>query len=221
MFSDAVSKRVDSAVIYSNGNGCHVFEPWESWHPSTISHHGKTCCEIAREWIADTDFALLNGGNRLTGPRWLRQRFDWGPGIYPIFWCEVLKKKKLDCGVHAALAQEVFTRRGIRSYRAQLVQQFSAEASATWHSSWTNDKAITDWIRDDRIYHEGCAVEIDEGQLKLWDSSAGCWMDPKTVSGYGAVLAVRIAAREHHRNLVWGPHQILVNRWVALKPMAT
>ncbi len=152
----------------------------------------------------------------MAGPRWLRQRFDWGPGIYPIFWCEVLKKKKLDCGVHAALAHEVFTRRGIRSLRVQLVQEFSTDAASQWSSAWKFDKAVTDWIRDDHIYHEGCAVHVGKNRLKLWDSSAGCWIDPKTTNGYGSVRALRIASRETGNGLYWGPHPITTNTWIVL-----
>lgn len=216
MFLDAVDHSDEPVVEYMNGNCSKVFNAWERWNPSAISHHGSTCCEIAREWIAATDFALLNIGSRLTGPRWIRQRFAWGPGTYPIFWCEVLKKKKLDCGVHAALAHEVFTRRGVRSFRLQLVQEFSSAAASQWHSAWENDNAVTDWIQDRYIYHEGCAVVSGENKLKLWDSSAGCWIDPKHTVGYGSVRAVRIAARETSNGLVWGGHPITTNTWIEL-----
>ena len=217
MFLDAVDHSTDATVGFSNGRCSQVFNAWELWQPSAISHHGNTCCEIAREWIAATDFALTNGGSKLMGPRWLRQRFAWGPGIYPIYWCEVLKKKKLDCGVHAALAHEVFTRRGIKSFRVQLVQEFSKVASSQWHSAWESDRAVTDWIRDEYIYHEGCAVMTGENLLKLWDSSAGCWIDPKTTTGYGSVRAVKISAKETSNGLLWGTHPITTNTWIALK----
>ena len=217
MFLDAVDSGAAAAAGYMNGNCLGLFNPWEQWRPSPISHHGGACCEIAREWVAATDFALLNGGSRLTGPRWLRQRFEWGPGTYPIFWCEVLKKKKLDCGVHAALAHEVFTRRGVKSFRAQLVQEFSPDAATQWQSAWTNDKAVTDWISDEYIYHEGCAVEVRENRLKLWDSSAGCWIDPKTTNGYGSVRAVRIASKITSNGFHWGAHSITTNTWIELE----
>ena len=221
MFVDAVNSIAEGAVVSANGNCASVFNTWKYWQPSSISHHGRTCCEIAREWVSATDFALLNGGSKFTGPRWLRQRFEWGPGIYPIYWCEVLKKKKLDCGVHAALAHEVFTRRGIKCYRVQLVQQFSPDAAAQWHSAWEGGEAITDWIRDDHIYHEGCAVALSDNRLKLWDSSSGCWIDPKTTNGYGSVRAVRIAAKETSNGLRWGSHSITTNTWIELTSAVT
>ena len=62
MFLDAVDHIGQAAADYSNGNCSRVFNTWELWQPSPISHHGGSCCEIAREWVAATDFALLNGG---------------------------------------------------------------------------------------------------------------------------------------------------------------
>ena len=216
MFLDAVDRIGGETAGNSNGICSGIFKTWELWRPSPISHHGNACCEIAREWVAATDFALLNGGNKLTGPRWIRNRFDWGPGTYPIFWCKVLKKKKLDCGVHAALAHEVFTRRGVKSHRAQLVQEFSSDAATQWHSAWKSGRALTDWISDEYIYHEGCAVDVGDNRLKLWDSSAGCWIDPKTTSGYGSVRAVRIASKITSNGLSWGAHSITTNTWMEL-----
>lgn len=217
MYLDAVSTGAAPAPGYVNEqvSSCEIFEPWREWEPSQISHHGTMCCEIAREWLGATDYSVLNGGKFQSGPRWLRQRFDWGPSKYPVSWCEVLKKKKLDCGVHAALAHEVFTQRGVRSYRAQLVQEFTSTASDQWRLSWEKDEAVTAWIRDELIYHEGCAVECGEGRIKLWDSSAGWWMDPKTTSGYGSLRAVRIAAAREG-SFIWGDHEIIANTWSVL-----
>ena len=189
-----------------------VYGPWNDWEPSRVSHHGKVCCEMAREWIVGTDFSALNGAHPLTGPRWLRHRFEWGPGTYPIYWCGLVKKTKLDCGVLAALAHEVFSSRGVRCFRAQLVQTFSDSASATWRAGWETDNAITAWIEGADIYHEGVAVVGRNGELKLWDSSAGWWIDPKTTSGYGALLAVRISG-SHDTEFRWGDHRIPAGVW--------
>ena len=193
-----------------------VYEPWKDWEPSRVSHHGAMCCEIAREWIIDTDFSVLNGANPLTGPRWLRQRFEWGPGVYPLHWCEVPKKTALDCGILAAISYELFTHRGVRAFRAQLVQEFADSASAHWRSAWEGDSAITAWIEGKVIYHEGCAVIGRSNEIKLWDSSAGWWVDPKTTSGYGSILAVKISANEDITDLQWGHHRLTTNRWTEL-----
>ena len=192
-----------------------VYHTWRDWEPSQISHHGSACCEFAREWVVHTDFSALNGADPLAGPRWLRHRFEWGPGNYPLYWCELPKKRKVDCGVLAALAQEVFISRGVKCFRTQLVQEFTPSASAQWHAAWTDENAITEWIGDKLIYHEGCAVVTCDNKLKLWDSSAGWWMDPKTTSGYGSLAAIRIAA-PYDQELHWGAHEIPAGIWTTL-----
>ena len=60
---------------------------WQHFPASVISHHGERCCEIAREWILSMDYAQVNAGSLLAGPRWLRQRYTWGPSSWPIHWC--------------------------------------------------------------------------------------------------------------------------------------
>ena len=191
--------------------------PWENWQPTMISHHGAACCEIAREWIGSFDRSVLNGASPLTGPRWLGSRFQWGPVRYPIFWCEVVRERVLDCGVHAALAHEVFTDRGVRSYRLQLIQEYSVAAAAQWHAVWSSEEAVTDWISGNLIYHEGCAVQLENGSLKLWDSSAGWWIDPNTTSGYGGVRAVRVTCPSQISSLAWAGHAVTPNVWNELQ----
>jgi hypothetical protein len=214
MYLDAVSEIADGAVVLATGSvpACRVFDKWAEWPASAIDHHGERCCETAREWLSAIDYSFLNGGRITAGPRWLRQRFGWGPGSYPIHWCEVLEKKTLDCGVHAALADEVFTQRGLRSFRAQLVQEFSEDASHHWRLGWENDGAVTAWINGETIYHEGAAVLTSPGEVKLWDSSAGWWVDPKTTSGYGSLRALRIATHVD-MDLKFGQHLIRTNIW--------
>ena len=192
-----------------------VYAPWADWEPSPISHHARACCEIAREWVVATDYSGLIGGGLLGGPRWLRQRFEWGPSRYPLYWCELPTKKKVDCGVLAALAHEVFASRGVRAFRAQLVQEFSPTAAAQWRAGWESEGAITEWISDTLIYHEGVAVSVGSSEIKLWDSSAGWWVDPKSTSGYGATVAVRITAGLD-AELKWGEHAIAAGAWTTL-----
>ncbi|MFL6468457.1 MAG: hypothetical protein ACJ72Z_10920 [Pyrinomonadaceae bacterium] len=224
MYLDAArgETAADLALYNGNGNGnghaseSVVYSPWEKWEPSQISHHGKTCCEFAREWLLNIDLSALNGSSLYSGPRWLRQRFDWGPGVYPVHWCDVLKKKKLDCGIHAALAYEVFANRGIKCLRAQFVQEFSSDAGSQWRSNWEKDSAITAWIDESRIYHEGCAVSLAEGTIKIWDPSAGWWIDPKTTSGYGSLLAIRLSGRGQDQEFFWGPHRLKTGKWIPL-----
>lgn len=196
-----------------------VYETWKNWHPSQISHHGALCCEIAREWITATDFSELNGDGLLTGPRWLRQRFNWGASAFPIFWCQAVRRDTLDCGALAVFAHEVFKARGVRSYRMQFVQKFSDVATSQWSNSWNTDCASPAWIKDDLIYHEGCAIETGERKIKVWDASAGWWVDSKPADGYGALLAIRLSGLNLRAGKIfaWGEHIIRVGEWKEIK----
>jgi len=142
MYLDVVSKPLTETSINGStklveaAEKKQVFEHWKDWQPSQISHHGGLCCEISREWITATDFSELNGDYLSTGPRWLRQKFNWGASSFPIYWCEAVRRKTLDCGALSALAHEVFTARGVRSYRVQLIQKFSRVATSQWMNSW-------------------------------------------------------------------------------------
>ncbi len=188
---------------------------WRDWPASTISHHGKACCDIAREWVIATDHSQLSVDARLTGPRWLREKYRWGPSPWPIYWCEAVERKTLDCGALAALSHEIFTARGIRSFPAQLIQQFSKEATHHWREKWSNESITVRWIEGDLIYHEGCAVLVQGQEIKLWDASAGCWIHPKQFGGYGALLGVRILDNhaQSPNSLIWGTQHIIPNEW--------
>jgi hypothetical protein len=220
MYLEGVSKAKEIDVIETNGSGLlktvEVYEKWKDWHPSQISHHSKMCCEISREWITSSDFSELNGGNVFTGPRWLRQRFNWGASSFPIYWCEAVRKTTLDCGALAALAHEVFTVRGVKSFRVQLIQRFSEVATNQWSCSWrSNGDAEMRWIDNDLIYHEGCAIQVRDKEIKVWDASAGWWIDPKPADGYGALLAIRLSSNDARANagFNWGNHTIIPNQW--------
>ena len=105
---------------------------WEHFPASSILHHGRRCCRVAREWLFSMDFSQLSGGDPLTGPRWIARRYAWGPSRWPISWCEAVEQKNLDCGALAALAAEVFAARGVRAFPAQFIQQFTEDATRHW-----------------------------------------------------------------------------------------
>jgi hypothetical protein len=190
---------------------------WEHFPNSHISHHGAACCDIAHAWLLAFDFAQLNGGDVLTGPRWMREHSTWGPTAWPIHWCEAVDAKVVDCGVHAALAQEAFTARGVRAFRAQFIQRYSADAAASWRENWGKKSVSDHWIDGDAIYHEGNAVLIGDHEVKLWDGSAGWWINPRGQGGYGSLAAVRIEADlESPDGLRWGDRRIELNQWVAI-----
>jgi hypothetical protein len=121
----------------------------------------------------------------------------------------------LDCGVLAAMAHECFATRGVKSFPAQLVQQYSLEATAHWREHWAENDTSTHWIKDDVIYHEGNAVLLPDGTIKLWDASAAWWMNPSLTNGYGSLTALRIHDLKASPGTVfrWGQHQITPNTW--------
>jgi hypothetical protein len=209
------SEVVATAPLIENKS---VYSTWENWLPSQISHHGKICCEIAREWITATDFSELNGESILTGPRWLRQRFCWGASTFPIYWCEAVRRNRLDCGALAALAREVFTARGVRNYSAQLVQRFSELSTDQWADSWSTGVEPLRWVDHDLIYHEGCAIDLGDSKIKVWDASAGWWVDPKQTDGYGAVLSIRVSdfSLPSDATFRWGEHLIRSAHWTRI-----
>jgi hypothetical protein len=185
---------------------------WESFPFSRLSHHGAACCETAREWVLGMDFAQLNGADLASGPRWLRVKYKWGPSPWPMHWCEVVKRKTIDCGAHAALSQAVFAARGLTAFPAQLVQRYSADATDDWRRSWSREDVSCHWLDGEHIYHEATALLVDADVLKIWDASAGTWLNPRQGSGYGSVSALRVFA-DPAGALRWGERRISANVW--------
>jgi hypothetical protein len=133
-------------------------------------------------------------------------------------WCEVVERKIIDCGAHAALAQEAFTARGVTAFRAQFVQRYSEDAESQWRTKWGAEKVSDHWIGDDVIYHEGNALLVGEDEVKLWDASAGWWINARqSGGGYGSLVAVRIFADGQWGGgdgFRWGERRIQPNQWV-------
>ena len=188
-------------------------EKWANFPYSCISHHGADCCDLAREWVLAYDFAQLNGGDLRSGPRWLRARYEWGPSEWPIHWCDAVKRKTLDCGALACIAHTIFTDRGQTSFPAQFIQLYSEDATSQWQGKWDEKDVSTHWIDEDVIYHEGTALLTDGDELKLFDPSAGWWLNPRGTGGYGSLVAVRVFDPEG-RSFRWGRHEIAANTWV-------
>jgi hypothetical protein len=191
------------------------YEVWKDFPHSSICHHGTSCCESAREWFLAMDQSQLGGESPFSGPRWIRARYEWGPSAHPIYWCEAVKRKTLDCGALAALANESFRERGICSFPAQLIQRYSRDATAHWEGHWKNSNVSTHWIQDSVIYHEGCVVLLGDGNIQLWDASAAWWVNPSQTTGYGSIAALRISTGGYHKDVIlkWGTHQIKADEW--------
>jgi hypothetical protein len=217
MYLDAVKERDEAQTIEPAAPDRLLGGKWRNFPISQLSHHGGACCEVARQWVVAMDFAQLNGGDRLSGPRWLRARYEWGPSPWPMHWCTLVEREVIDCGAHAALAHAAFEGRGVTAFRAQFIQRYSSDAQAQWRTKWMAEQVSDHWIGEDAvIYHEGNAILVGADEVKLWDSSAGHWLNPRQVQGYGSLAAVRLvgdlsgAGRDALR---WGERRLKLNSW--------
>jgi hypothetical protein len=188
---------------------------WDAWPASRLARHGAACCEAAREWVFAFDLSLLGSADALTGPRWLRHKFKWGPSPWPLHWCEAVRREALDCGALAALAREIFEARGVRAFPAQLVQQYTDDSARHWRRNWDGEEIPSGWIRDELIYHEACAVLAAGDEIKVWDPTASWWVNPRQFGGYGSLLALRLLTDEAapRAGFRWGAHRVAPNRW--------
>ena len=195
-------------------------DKWKTFPASQIADHGQTCCRVARAWLRRMDASLTDSSDLATGPRWIRQRYAWGPSSWPIHWCEAVEEKVLDCGALAAISRELFLARGVECYATQFIQRYTPDAAAHWHANWESEQScVPHWIRDDLVYHEGCAVITEEGRVKIWDPTPGWWVNSKQFDGYGSVLALRISVPSGPgRDFQWGQHNIAPNAWRKIEP---
>ena len=195
-----------------------ALDRWREFPASVVSDHGKACCRTARAWLAAMDKSLMSSGDVHSGPRWIKQRYRWGPSSWPIYWCEALEKKVLDCGALAAVSREIFESRGVECHPTQFIQRYTRDAAVHWNSRWlANAPDTLHWIHDDVMYHEGCAIALPGGEVRIWDPTPSWWVQPKQFEGYGAVLALRISPPAPRETLfAWGRHRIEPGRWHVL-----
>lgn len=192
-------------------------ENWHAFPASAISDHQATCCRLAREWLGAMDRSLINSDDLLAGPRWIRQRYTWGPSTWPIHWCEAVERKVLDCGALAGLTREAYRSRGVRCHSVQLIEQYTRAAAEHWHARWEGEDAtVPHWIREELVYHEACGVVTAGGELKVWDPTPASWVSPRQFCGYGAVLALKLTVLTDDASCTfqWGRHSIAPNVWI-------
>ncbi|MFZ9596381.1 MAG: hypothetical protein ACO3A2_09920 [Bdellovibrionia bacterium] len=214
------------------------FDRWTEHPASSILHHDHACCETARFWFLAQARCFEMGSlaqYQIKAPTWLSQLFRWGPSPWPISWCELVKRKTVDCGVFAALAREVFRAQGHDVHPGQALISYNETSTRHWKNLWkknlgkknsssSNSKdsprepeelndSFFPWIGNRVVYHEICALERPEAQAKLYDSTWGTWYEPERRIGYGALLAVRV---ESPRLLHWGNHTLSFGEWMEL-----
>ncbi len=189
---------------------------------SVFAHHGGRCCETARLWVAATDAALRADAPPASGPRWMRMRWRWGPSRWPLYWCEAVAHKTLDCGALAWMSIEAFRARGVSALPAQVIQQYDERAVAHWGHAWAQAGASPHWLGEDGlVYHELCAVPGAAGALRLWDPSAGWWLESRAGGGYGGVAALKVLRHptdglQASKTLTWAGQKVVLNSWTVL-----
>lgn len=192
---------------------------WRYSAPSVIAHHGKACCATAREWLFATDHSQLNGEHKLMGPRWVRKKYKWGPSQWPMTWCHAVEQDDLDCGALAAISRDIFTARSVVCHSVQLIQQYSEDTTSHWSARWNGHTASTHWIHGALIYHEACAVQTGANEIRIWDPSAACWVNPKQSGGYGSILALRLTTDNAEAGkFFWARQEIVSRQWQILRP---
>lgn len=168
---------------------------WKTQSPSHLSHHRARCCDMARAWFTALDYSLdpLQGpASRIAGPRWILDRFVWGPSAWPLHWCEAVESFRLDCGALSAFAREIYLQRSVTAAPAQVIQRYSKQAIASWRSRWASDLDPFEWLAQDHIYHEAVAVFPDGAGVRIWDPSNGCWIAHDHTKGYGSVVGIKV-----------------------------
>lgn len=202
------------------------FSKWVEHPSSTILHHESNCCEEARLWFLAYARSMEIGSLArydLKAPTWLSQLFTWGPSEWPISWCQLVKEKFIDCGVFAALAREILKAQGFEAHPAQILLSYNENCTHHWKDLWVAGKKKQDtlkgneprgksfpWIGNKLVYHEVCALELQDGTARIYDSTWGTWLEPKTRVGFGSLLAIRT---ECPRLLHWDNKQLSCGEW--------
>lgn len=206
------------------------FLKWMEHPISVITEHDDLCCKEARHWFlayARSQEIQAQGELQLISPTWLSGVFEWGPSPWPIAWCEVVRRKVVDCGVLAALAREVFQAQGYQIHGAQALFSYNRNCTGHWQDLWNENverrppsKSQTfPWVGEQVVYHELCIVEEDgrgaglRGVGRVYDSSWGLWYEPFSRIGFGAMLAIRSLCP---RPLQWGELSLVHGEWVEL-----
>jgi hypothetical protein len=179
---------------------------------SRISHHGEACCATARAWFLAMDQAYYSQNHAL--PSWLRQHHEWGPSRWPLYWCEAVEKRKLDCGALTALALEAFAERGRTAFPCQLIRKYDQRTVEQWRQAWEKAGCLCSWVAGEYAYHEACAI-LTDNRVEIWDPSGNIMVRPESVIGYESTVALRLrTASESSESVVWGYLNLPLNMWL-------
>lgn len=188
---------------------------------SHLADHGHHCCRKARAWLHATARAMacLDG----VMPRWIRERWDWGPHEWPLSWCQIIEREEIDCGAFAALTREALLAIGCRRAAVQLIERFDTSTVENWSARWDGE-SCTSWLFGRVCFHEAvglvCPSESSPQRtaLRVWDPVDTCWVEDRQAEGYGSVAACRILPTEAAKGDLpveydWRGHVLEVGCW--------
>ncbi len=195
---------------------------WTRNWSSELLGHEDACCREARNWfscMAKSHELHITRGQRLAGPRWLNQRYQWGPSSWPLYWCQAATLKTIDCGVFSALARESFRVKGVSAYAGQVIRQLNPESVAHFERLWSGRPGTFGWTADEHVYHEVTVILVkDDNQndappvALVYDATDGHWIEPDGERGYGRDVAIRADLSE---SATWGRY-VINEQWVDL-----
>lgn len=170
---------------------------------SVLAMHSGHCCKVVRAWfrtLARSMVALHPGP-----PMWIRERWEWGPTSWPVYWCDLAKRDKLDCGALAALAREAYLALGDEVRPAQLLERFDTTSIENWRSLWGAE--AEQWTFGDLAYHEAVALlaapetrRLEKEapasliRVNIWDPTDLHWVEGNSTTGLGSLVALRVCA---------------------------
>jgi hypothetical protein len=192
---------------------------WVRASVSVLGRHGA-CCDRARAWLAamgrSHDFAATDG-LAFAGPRWLTERYAWGPTRWPLAWCDAVRARTIDCGVFSVFALEIFRAKGIEAFPGQVLRICAAERTTHWRRKWSAIPEAFNWIGSRVVYHEVNVVRVTEADARVYDPTVGVWLDPAIKTGHGGHIAIRA---ELPVALSWGGHKLVNGQWTKLVAVA-
>ncbi len=200
-------------IFYEGGtqprlSQCHseleaVLRGLEKRPVSVLMMHPGRCCEVARAWfrtLARSVVAVHPGP-----PMWIRERWEWGPTSWPVYWCDLAKRDKLDCGALAALAREACLAVGNEVRAVQLLERFDTTTIENWRTLWGAE--AEQWTFGDLVYHEAVALLAvpqaarpeEEARaplvkVRIWDPTDLHWVEGNSTTGLGSLVALRVCA---------------------------
>jgi hypothetical protein len=188
---------------------------WLRASASQLVRHGA-CCDRARSWLVamarSHDYAATDGLS-FAAPRWLAQRYAWGPTRWPIAWCQAVGAAAIDCGVFAAFALEIFRAKGIDAHPGQVLRSYAEASTTHWRHKWAALPGAFNWIGARVVFHEVAIVKVGRSDARIYDPTDGVWLDPKVTTGHGGHVAVR---SEAPAAVTWGGHTLAHGQWTQL-----